>query len=216
MKKAILAGAVVLVAFAAGLAGTYVAMPMLAPDVVAAAQARADSSAADSLAAALPDSSAADSSATLGLPDAASSLVQTLKDSLQTFRGRLRRADEHAATLRQQAKTYRDQLATLEARRAQAGELSGSLTKMEERELSALLRQVNPRVLERLYMEATGRTRTRLLQAMPPSRAARFVNQLVDPAAPVPAKPAPVKMIDGAASAEPGSATKQAPSATSK
>lgn len=219
MKKVILTSAAVLAAFAVGLIGTYVAMPMLAPDVVASAQAHADSSAAAPSAAgslaALPDSSAADSSAALELPEAASALVQAFKDSMQTLRGQLRQADERTAALRQQAETFRQQVAALQDQRAQASQLSGSLTKMEEQQLSALLRQVDPRVLDRLYMEATGRTRTRLLQAMPPSRAARFVNRLVEPVDPAPMKISPAETLDGAASSAPGPSEEQALSAAS-
>jgi Mg/Co/Ni transporter MgtE len=70
----------------------------------------------------------------------------------------------------------------MERRREEASRMTGTLTKLEDKELSAVLEQLDLAVLETLYIEATGRNRTRLLQAMPAERAALVVRGLVSPA----------------------------------
>jgi len=58
-------------------------------------------------------------------------------------------------------------------------ELSATLTRIDDRQLAPILRELDMASLEVLYAESTGRNRTRLLQAMPAERAARFINERV-------------------------------------
>lgn len=223
MKKVLLFLALGLASFAMGLAGVYLAMPSLAPKVVETTQQRIDSLAAAS-GKGLADTSATGASSpqaagvlsmadapsisnlrnasdsTRYIPlDSARALIQRLaafKDSLQHLTADLRAADEHAATLKQQNATLKEDVATLEVQRAQAVDLSKTLTDLDMRQLRPILEQLDMKVLTRLYDEASGRNRTRLMKALPPDRAAHFVNRLVDGMraagpSPAPASPAP-------------------------
>jgi DNA anti-recombination protein RmuC len=183
-NASILAGAA-LATFAVAIVGAYFALPMVAPDMVA--QHTADStaaSAADTTVAAAPaeaaqaDSLLARSDSSQAAPSA-SAVARALRDSLQTLKEQLRTTQENADALQKETETLRQQLATAKNERVKAEELSSALLKMERRELTALLEEVEMSVLRQLYREASGRSRTRLLQSMSPNRAAQFVNQLV-------------------------------------
>jgi len=113
--------------------------------------------------------------------------MERLRDSLQTLQQRLRTAEKEVAalrnereTLREEKKTLRGELASLKNRQATVNELSKALMSMGQNELTTLLKKVDMRVLEALYQETSGRSRTRLLQAMSSDRAAQFVNDVVD------------------------------------
>lgn len=64
---------------------------------------------------------------------------------------------------------------------ARARELSGVISKLEDPELRALVSNLDSEVLSVLYREASARNKTRLLQAIPPERAAEFVRGLIVP-----------------------------------
>lgn len=111
----------------------------------------------------------------------------TLRDSLQALQDRLRQAKDEVDSLREEAKilrteadSLRTQLSDARATQIKVDELSNALLDMERRELTALLKDVDMNALEQLYQQASGRSRTRLLQAMAPARAARFVNKVVE------------------------------------
>lgn len=106
-------------------------------------------------------------------------VISELEDSLATLHAELEAGAETSASLRQDVEALRAQLDERERRRAQAEDLSQRLARIEDRELEAIMKQLDTKTLEHLYREATGRNRTRLLQAMPADRAARFVNRLV-------------------------------------
>ncbi len=183
MKKAIIAVVAGLVAFVAGLAGSYFAMPSIAPSVVETALLSADSLAAtpppDSLALALPDSLLADTSA-LGA-STQQALVAALRDSLAEARQHVQRMeDERSALLERLDATRRGQATATKSPVAQGTieALSTTLAKLEDKELAAILQQLDLNVLEMLYARASARTRPRLLRALPPDAAARFVRRL--------------------------------------
>ncbi len=207
MKKVLLFLALGLASFAVGLIGVYLAMPSLAPKVVESTQQRIDSLAAAS-GKSLTDSSgigappleaagvlaiadthsvtsirtASDSTRYIPL-DSARALIRhltALEDSLRHLSTDLRAADEHVAALQRQNATLKENLAALEVQRAQAVDLSSTLTDLDIRQLRPILEQLDVKVLTRLYDEASGRNRTRLMKALPPDRAARFINRLVD------------------------------------
>ena len=69
----------------------------------------------------------------------------------------------------------------LQAKYDEAKQMSGTLTKLEDSELAALLENLDADVLESLYIEASSRNRTRLLQMMPAEKAASLVNTLTSP-----------------------------------
>ena len=185
-KQALIAVGAALAAFAVALIGAYFAIPMVAPDV--AAQARSADSLATAAgstlsseaegATALAAAPADTSSAAPGT--AAAAVTKALRDSLQIVQQRLEEVQAATNTLRQEEQALREQLSEAEDARVQVDELGSALLKMEERELNALLKEVDMSVLKQLYREASGRARTRLLQAMSPARAARFVNQMVE------------------------------------
>lgn len=196
MKKAMIAVLVTMVSFAAGLAGMYLTMPQVAPDVVA--EARPDSTAAPSsqveppassqTIAQLPDSTSqsADSSMTQDMLDSLQAkqpspqaITQTLRDSINALHTQLLSEREEKSALDEELANLQKKLSALQHEQARAKELSGTLAKLEIRELEEVIKQIDMQVLERLYNEASGRDRKRLLQALPPAQAARFVNKIV-------------------------------------
>ena len=61
--------------------------------------------------------------------------------------------------------------------------ISKTLSKLEDRELSGIVSLMDPAILEQLYLEGTDRERKSFLAALPSERAARLVSDLVRPAA---------------------------------
>ena len=59
--------------------------------------------------------------------------------------------------------------------------MSGTLAKLEDKELAGVVERLDMGVLQVLYEKASARNRKRLLQAMPPDAAAGFVRRLVQP-----------------------------------
>jgi hypothetical protein len=53
------------------------------------------------------------------------------------------------------------------------------LGKLEDKQLGNILAGLDLGVVEQLYAEVSGRDRSRLLQNLPPDRAARFVKMLI-------------------------------------
>lgn len=181
----ILAG---LLAFVAGLAGIYAAMPYLAPEVVDAAQARLDS--LDRVSRGLPPDPEAvvPDSVLLPRPDyealqeeleAMEALVASLRDSLADHRALVALRDDAVATRDERMVQLRSQIAVLEARRQDAESMSATLAKLEDKELSALLGELKMDILEEIFAVSSARNRTRFLQAMPSSRASVFVQRVM-------------------------------------
>ena len=173
-----------LAAFVAGLAGTYFVLPMVAPDVVEALQAdslAADGPAADLLAGdgfAVADSLFAADALPLDSTGAAPSDTSFASgDSLEALR---RQIAEYEA----QISAFEARIDAAQARRAQASELASTLIKLEDRELSRVLDQLDFDVLEILYAEASARDRARMLGALDPTRTAVFIRRATAPRVP--------------------------------
>lgn len=200
MKKAFLIIAGTLVAFAAGMALMYAAVPTFNPELAEQAQARADSLAA--LALADTTAALALASDTLALaPDSLrradtlaarpDTLVAALRDSLAATQQALALIRAENQALVDDTTALRARLAEAAAARVEAATLSATLSKLEDKALAGVLAQLDLGVLEALFAEASGRNRTRLLQALPPDFAARFVHRLMDGPAPPPAPAVP-------------------------
>lgn len=169
-----------LAAFAASLAGTYVLMPMVAPDLVEAERLLADSLAADSLAA---DSLALEALAADSLRRADSlSMAAALSappepsDSLATLQQRLAEYEAQIGALQ-------TEIGTTRAQRARASDLASTLIKLEDGDLARVLARLDFDVLMVLYTEASARDRARLLGALEPSRTALFVRRVASASA---------------------------------
>ena len=184
MKQVILPALLAVVCFVASLAGTYAFVPKPAPDA-----------AADSLAMAEPAPHTTVMSA-----DPPAVFDAALQDSLAVLR---RELDAARRELESAGSPPVD-------RQAEAQALSGTLSKLEDAELRAILQRLDLEVVEMLYAASSARNRTRLLQALPSDRAARFVRYLTtgsagaDAPEPTPVPTAPV--TEAAASSTPSEA----------
>ena len=144
----------------------------------------------DSLAMAQADSLAqSDSLATAGGAQADSSdgafasseSAVVLQDSMMVLQHSVAGLIQENGELLEQLKALREQFEGQQTQGARAQELSTTLSKLEDKELARVVEQLDLAVLELLYKNASGRNRTRLLQAMPPQVAASFVQRLVLP-----------------------------------
>lgn len=164
------------VGFLLGLTAVYMVLPKVdpaaAPDGMAAdSLAVADSlTAADLLARALPEA-AVDSLINLALPDFGT-------DSLGMLREQLAMAQTQIPALLGRLDDLERALAGQAERRVRAQELSGTLGRLDDGELRALLGRLDADVLADVYTEASPRNRTKLLQALPASRGASLVERI--------------------------------------
>lgn len=198
MKKVIILAVAGVLSFVAGTAGIYMAMPTIAPAVVDSTRVRLDSlgllprtpdvsqSVVPSAAQSIPfDSSSggieadsSDSVQTSVLPSGPT-LEVPLGDSLRRTTDMMNNLKSDKAALLAQVEELTKRLDKLEAQQADAAELSKSLSKLEDRQLAGILTDLDLNVVEMIYLQASGRDRPRLLQNLPPDRAARFVKTLV-------------------------------------
>jgi superfamily II DNA helicase RecQ len=81
--------------------------------------------------------------------------------------------------LTREVDALRDQVQSLQATQAKAAEMAKTLTKLEDEALQSVLQELDMRIFQMLYAESTGRTQARLLQALPPERAARVVDSMM-------------------------------------
>ena len=145
----------------------------------------------DSLAVTLPDSLAdaggaqdISNGAAVVSSDGASASSEgeaVLQDSVMVLQHSVEGLIQEKGALLEQLKVPQEQFQDQQTQGAKAQELSTTLTKMEDKELAGVVEQLDLAVLEILYKQASGRNRTRLLQAMPPQVAASFVQRLVQP-----------------------------------
>ncbi|GIV59773.1 MAG: hypothetical protein KatS3mg043_0862 [Rhodothermaceae bacterium] len=132
--------------------------------------------------------------------------LATLRDSLKMAHARLHGAEQTNTTLKNRLDELNTRVESLEAQRIEIRDLSAVLPKMENKELGPILAQLELPVLRLLFAESTARNRTKLLQALPPDRAARLVNFLVnDNAADTSRVPLPGMASPGSAAAPAGS-----------
>jgi hypothetical protein len=191
--KIVLAVVLSIVFFALGLIGTYSIMPIIAPDTVEETTARLDSLAqaklaedplatgtaqADSLGRPVSDSSSVETQATGVAVDPG---LAVLRDSLQDVHQQVASDQEMQKQLLQRVEAMEAQWAALQKRFDEAKQMSGTIGKLEDNELKALLSQLELPVLEALYLEASARNRTRLLQMMPSDKASTLVSKLASP-----------------------------------
>jgi hypothetical protein len=194
MKKqiALIAG-LVLVSFLAGLIALYFAMPLLQPEKVEAVRAELDSLralAADSLIAAAPidvivdlDLVLADSADTDSTGPAAIALDEhprfiALADSLARVHALAETTEQDRSRLLKRIEELEAESMSRTAVSADMTELSGTLTRLEENELRPILERLDDATVARLYQEASGRNRTKILRSMNADRAARLVQRM--------------------------------------
>lgn len=207
MKKIFLALGISLMAFVVGLVGTYFALPTVAPEVIDQARQQTDSAArraaADSNPAppdstvtqaasamrsprdtlrALPNIPSDSRSQTPGSADTIRSqmaMIEELQDSVAVLNDSLSMLQSKTHGLESNLAQLRQRVKSLESTRAKAAEISKTLSRLENRELRAVLKELDMEIYEVLYAESSGRTRTRLLQSMPPQKAARLVDRMI-------------------------------------
>lgn len=207
MKKVIILSAAGLLSFALSTAGIYLAMPSIAPAVVHETSIRLDRlglvprNGPDSLGSAGNDEPMlehdpapivadvkSDTSGTTEADRASSETTSVsdvlLKDSLRRATNIVSNLERNNAILLSTVDELEERLDSLQTRRVDASELNASLTKLEDKQLGNILVSLDLEVVEMLYMQASARERSRLLQHLPPDQAARFVRTLVGSAAP--------------------------------
>ena len=187
IKNLLVAAFVSAGAFLFGLVSVYLAMPSVAPDVVAETQQRVgplslfSPAAGDSLL--LPGAPYRTTPDSVLIAQARAevenTLGQALQDSMQAQHDRLAEAEARSGELHTRIEALREEIGALELKRMQVVSLSTTLTRLEEDELGDIVQQLDPGVLRLLYESASGRKRTRLLQAMSPDQAAAFVENVV-------------------------------------
>ncbi len=195
MKKVIILSVAGILSFVAGTAGIYVAMPTIAPAVVDSTRVRLDSlgllprtpeaeqGEAPSEVKSIqfdPGTSAVDADSSDSLASAAPADVEVpLGDSLRRTTTMVDRLKTDKSALLAEIEELKKRLNKLESQQADAAELSQSLSKLDDRHLGGILTDLDLNVVEMLYLQASARDRPRLLQNLPPDRAARFVKTLV-------------------------------------
>lgn len=163
---------VTVAAFAAGLFGIKM---FLLPDGTPADGAAAELAAADSVTAAQALEEAtgqpADSLVALPFPNAPIG-------ELERLRAQLTLTQEQLPALLQRLDELESDLNAREERHERARELSNTVSRLEGEELTALLVQLDRRVLTDIYAQASPRNRSKLLQALPARAAAALVEQI--------------------------------------
>ncbi len=175
-----------LILFAAGAAGTYFLMPAIAPEDVIIARRYQDSIRA------VLDSANAPMRTTSLLSD---TLAPAVADALET--PPIEATDAPISASAEQpiaevepavdAPTEAAQVerqAEQQAQTERARELAAVLVKLEDSELRAIITHLDSDVLQSVYQQASARGKTKLLQAIPPEKAALFVRALVRPTNP--------------------------------
>lgn len=184
MKKILLVVTVGMLAFVAGLAGAYVAMPTVAPDLVETVRQRRDSLALLSDSLLRSDSLRAHADSVLLQAMDYEALAAALRDSLAIERQRLGTAEAREVRQAEQVDQLQRRLRAQAQRQDEAKGLGSTLAKLEDEERRALVGRLDTSVLQAIYAEASRSDRVLLLRAMSPERAARFVGRLMQPAAP--------------------------------
>lgn len=200
MKKAIILAVAGVLSFVVGTAGIYLAMPTIAPAVVDSTRVRLDSL---GLLPRLPEDDADrdpagssvdplpfDTATTLASADSSDSLQArslptgpiiefSMDDSLRHTTDLLNNLKANNAALTAKIEELTGRIDQMTSQKAETEELSKSLSKLEDRQLAGILADLDLSVVETLYLQSSGRDRSRLLQNLPPERAARFVKTLV-------------------------------------
>ena len=197
MKNIGLAIGASIIAFVIGVLGFYSAIPHLAPDHVKRATGDTLSeSAVDSLiraraAQARKDSLAAVEEAALEIvgltPDSLDQLrlmanrSEVLRDSVAALAELIDRKENTADSLLTALDEAKARADKLEKSDQTAEEISKAFTEIEDNDMREILAHIHPTVLRQLYNKASARDRSRILRALSPDMAARFLEGLVDP-----------------------------------
>ncbi len=184
MKKAIIAILATTILFILGIFATFYTMPYIAPDLVEQTQWRIDSTqmVKDGT---FPDSLLNPEEVwpidTVTLVKPLNVLLTGLRDSLDTLGSSLGNEIVTKDSLLARVQEMEKRWDMLQAKYDEAKQMSTTISKLEDRELAELLATLDEEVLESLYVEASARNRTRLLQMMPAEKAAVLVNALTNP-----------------------------------
>ena len=184
MKKAILGSLLGVTFFVVGLVATFFAMPYLAPDMVERVRHELDSLAmvADgSLDSLMEVRRVEDSLRALEIAKPVNGMLVGLRDSLDFMTQALAIEQLAKADLMERVAAIEARWKALQDKYDEARQLSGTLSKLEDNELANLLTKLEPDVIESMYVEASARNRTRLLQMLPADKAAELVQALADP-----------------------------------
>ena len=187
MKKAILASLLGVTCFIGGLIATFYAMPYIAPDLVERVRYEMDSLAmvADgSMDSLLEAQRVQDSLRALEIARPVNDMLAGLRDSLDQVNRALESEQAAKEDLMARIAAIETAWKQLQEKYDEARKLSGTLARLEDKELAELLSRLEPDVIESMYVEASPRNRTRLLQMLPADKAARLVHTLADPGAP--------------------------------
>lgn len=197
MKKiGLLLGASV-VAFTIGLMGFYSTMPYVAPDHIKRATGDTLSDAAvDSLIRARMEEARQDSMQAVreaaleiaGLTEDSLEILRQratheriLQDSLQALQANLNREQNRRDSLLAALEKTKARAKELENSEQTAEEISRAFIEIEDRDMRPILEHIHPTVLRKLYEQASNKDRSRILRALSPDQAARFLAGLVDP-----------------------------------
>jgi flagellar motility protein MotE (MotC chaperone) len=112
-------------------------------------------------------------------PISMASVESILSDSLRRTTRRVARLERENTALTTQLDGMKQKFDAYSSQQIDTAELGKSLSKLEDKQLGNILAGLDLGVVEQLYAEVSGRDRSRLLQNMPPDRAARFVKMLV-------------------------------------
>ena len=202
MKKTLQLTGLAVLAFILGLVGTYYLLPQVNPSRISglAAEDSASQATVDSLIRARmeqqrEDSIAAVEAAALDIvgltPDSLDTLrylanrTSTLRDSLTELSDSLGSTTEQLATLNDRVDELEEQANVAGKYDQKAEEISNAFTEMADDEMQQVLEHTRPKVLQKIYTKASGRDRSRILRALSPKLAARFMEAMTDPSTPI-------------------------------
>ncbi len=106
---------------------------------------------------------------------------EAVVDSTAIFRRLLASVREENKGLKSRLEDLQRQVDSLQARQVKASDVASTLTKLEDRELSNIVQQLDLELVNLLYQHASPKNQSRLLAAMPADRAARLVRNLIKP-----------------------------------
>ncbi|GAB5518338.1 MAG: hypothetical protein RhofKO_05890 [Rhodothermales bacterium] len=105
--------------------------------------------------------------------------LTTMRDSVHILNKTLEQLLKDQRELMDQVNDLQEKWKSVSELREEAKNITGTLTKLDDGELEAIIANLDNDMLEMMYLELSARNRTRMLQLIPPDRAARFVRRLV-------------------------------------
>lgn len=185
MKKPLFIVLLSVGSFIVGLTATYLAMPVFAPQLVDEVQLHLDS---QILAKQLSVASGSTMNSEVLLSDrmntadsGPSSLPTGLHNSIQDLKAELNCKILSNDSLLIRIQNIESKWAALSAKYREARMISNTIAKMENKEaIAALLSKLDDDVIESMYVEASSRNRTILLQMLPAEKAALLIHTLTN------------------------------------